>query len=378
MQLLDLLRRLKAILAELINSYRRYVYRKQLAYYSIDVPEKIIALSYGPEVGRQLQDGATVTGGRVKLAHLHHVYPHSPLDFNILYLVSSALPKHSIELVHWAKRQGVKFVLNQNGVGYPAWTSSYHEINAELLALTQQADLVVYQSKFCFDAAEKFVSAPDRRSIILPNCVDIDLFHPEINQNRAIIRLLVSGTHYQKERVTLPLVVLNHLLKRGHNAVLSIAGRLAWDDGERDVGNLIRKYNLQSKVELTGPYTNKVAPQIYSSSSIFLHLKYKDPCPNVVIEALASGLPIVASNSGGLPELVGDDGGILVDVADDWNQMHYPSIEPLVGAVEAIIYRHQEYSIAARQRAVTKFSSVIWVKEHSAIFSELIGSGTLS
>ena len=38
-------------------------------------------------------------------------------------------------------------------------------------------------------------------------------------------------------------------------------------------------------------------------------LKYKDPCPNSVIEAMSCGLPILYSNSGGLPELVNNGCG---------------------------------------------------------------------
>jgi glycosyltransferase involved in cell wall biosynthesis len=35
-----------------------------------------------------------------------------------------------------------------------------------------------------------------------------------------------------------------------------------------------------------------------------LNLSFADPCPNVVIEAMACGLPVVAPNHGGIPELV--------------------------------------------------------------------------
>jgi teichuronic acid biosynthesis glycosyltransferase TuaC len=43
---------------------------------------------------------------------------------------------------------------------------------------------------------------------------------------------------------------------------------------------------------------------------------YNEGCPNVVIEGLASGRPIVATNVGGIPELVDDGGGRLVAAHD--------------------------------------------------------------
>ncbi len=39
---------------------------------------------------------------------------------------------------------------------------------------------------------------------------------------------------------------------------------------------------------------------------------YREGCPNVVIEALASGRPVVATNVGGIPELMDDSCGRLV------------------------------------------------------------------
>lgn len=46
----------------------------------------------------------------------------------------------------------------------------------------------------------------------------------------------------------------------------------------------------------------------FRQSDLFLAASRNDPCSNAVLEALATGLPVVAHNSGGMPELVGTAG----------------------------------------------------------------------
>jgi glycosyltransferase involved in cell wall biosynthesis len=49
---------------------------------------------------------------------------------------------------------------------------------------------------------------------------------------------------------------------------------------------------------------------------IFVLPSRMDPCPLAVLEAMATGLPVVATRVGGIPEEVGEDGGLLVESED--------------------------------------------------------------
>jgi len=111
---------------------------------------------------------------------------------------------------------------------------------------------------------------------------------------------------------------------------------------------------------------------MYQKGDMLLHFKYKDPCPNVVIEALACGLPVIGSESGGLPELVGKHAGMLLPVGDSWEQLQYPQVGEVTRAVLEVGRNLDAFQHAARQRAEHKFSAQCWVKRHKILFEELI------
>ena len=349
---------------------RMYIYR--LNQQRVSVPKSKIVVSYGAENGAMLEKGTSLTGGRVKLAYLQKRYPHNGKHYNILYLVSSALPAHAMELVNWAKKRGVTVFLNQNGVAYPAWTDNYQTINNELSQILCQADVVLYQSQFCKDAADKFASKCAHQWDILYNCADTDIFRCDVRQPKDVTTLLVAGTHYQRERVTLPLYVLKQLLDDGLAVTLNIVGRLAWENADSEVQELIRQLGLVSSVKISGTYTQVEAPAIYADADILLHLKYKDPCPNVLVEAMACGLPIIGSASGGVPELIGESAGVALPVLDRWDQMQYPEIEGIKDAVLKVLRDMSIFSHASRRRAEELFSEKQWIGRHEKLFAQHI------
>jgi len=313
----------------------------------------------------------------VKLRHLQEVYPADKCKVNILYLVSSALPQHVDQLVQWAHRKGVKVVLNQNGVAYPGWAGeSFTRINDRLSRLHADADFVVYQGEFCRDSALRFLGQRSGRWTVLHNCVDVRRFTPrDADQDHEPLRLLVAGTHQQAQRVLVAVRALAELRQRGRPYTLTIVGKLDWKDGDEQVMNLVAELGLQDVVTVHGPFSQDCAPQIYRSADILLHMKYKDPCPTVVIEAMACGLPIVGSRSGGMAELVGSGCGVLLDVPDTWEQMPVPEVGRIVAAVERVSRDYNHYSTAASAYASERFNHVAWVSAHTRIFQSLITPG---
>ena len=316
-------------------------------------------------------------GGAVKLTFLAESFPHAYPEASLLYTVSSVDHIAKSSIVRIARDKGLKVVLNQNGVAYPAWHGrGWEEPNRKMKTVLEQADFIIYQSEFCRLGAEKFLGSGNTPSKIIYNPVDINLYQPKNNiskQNGPI--LLLGGNQYEKYRFESAIKIFSETLSRLPDAKLIITGKL-WGENQllslEIAKELIRQYKLENKVEFTGTYSQGSAMQIFRRADILIHTKYNDPSPNLIPEALASGIPIVYSASGGVPELVGKDAGVGIPVEQSWERINLPDSSQMSAAILRIWENLSIFSDAARQRAVDHFDLNKFVRAHREIFSELL------
>jgi glycosyltransferase involved in cell wall biosynthesis len=125
----------------------------------------------------------------------------------------------------------------------------------------------------------------------------------------------------------------------------------------------------QDAVQLLPRYERQQAPDIFRQGDVFLHPVCNDACPNVVVEALASGLPVVFSQTGGVPELVTSAEGVGVKSLCSWEQFTPPPPEDLGAGIVKIFSDYEQYSQRARLRAETHFGVESYLAKHAEIFS---------
>jgi glycosyltransferase involved in cell wall biosynthesis len=210
---------------------------------------------------------------------------------------------------------------------------------------------------------------------VLFNPVDLSRFSPASEPPSSDCwQLLAAGTHYQPARVIDPLKTLKLLLDGGQRARLTIAGDLRWRGAQQEVERMISQLGVRQAVTLKPQFTSAQAVDLYREAHLLLHLKYHDPCPTVVIEALACGVPVIGSRSGGMPELVGDDGGELLDVPLSWEQVSPVDPAKIADSVKRVMRDHSTRSATARARAVRLFDAQRWVAEHARLFERLVAA----
>jgi glycosyltransferase involved in cell wall biosynthesis len=104
------------------------------------------------------------------------------------------------------------------------------------------------------------------------------------------IETTIKGYHLAKKR-------------KGIKQKLVIVGAKTWYYDA--IESLIAKLDLEEDVIFTGPIFDDL-PIIYNLADIFLFPSYYESFGAVVLEAMACGTPVIASNTGGIPEVAGD------------------------------------------------------------------------
>lgn len=123
----------------------------------------------------------------------------------------------------------------------------------------------------------------------------------------------VGGFEPRKNVITL--IKGYHLLVKEYKIQCDLAlagnGFLSSSQGKR-IKNLISELKLDKKVKLLGFVPDKDLKALYQGSSLFAFLSLYEGFGLSVLEAMACGIPVVASNRSSLPEVIGE-AGILVD-----------------------------------------------------------------
>ena len=101
---------------------------------------------------------------------------------------------------------------------------------------------------------------------------------------------------------------MNELVRKRDDVDLYLVGSGVLKEKLRDQ---VESSNLKNRVKFIDRQAHTEIPYWMSASDVFCLPSRNEGCPNVVVEALASGRPVVASIVGGIPELIRPENGIL-------------------------------------------------------------------
>jgi len=130
-----------------------------------------------------------------------------------------------------------------------------------------------------------------------------------------------AGRLIEKKGLPVTIRAFSIFLKQHPNAALTIAG-----EGPllRELQKFGRELGVTDRVSFTGFVSQEQLREIYYRSHIFLHPSQtgrdgnQEGIPNSMLEAMATGLPVFATEHGGIPEAIENGvSGVLVPERDD-------------------------------------------------------------
>jgi glycosyltransferase involved in cell wall biosynthesis len=185
----------------------------------------------------------------------------------------------------------------------------------------RRADRVVTVSESSKRDIAHFLGVVDNRIVVIYNGVKNDfgcLSAQEAKQrlagrypiNEPYFLYVGALEHPNKNLVRLLQAYKQAQLEAGFEHNLLLVGPKRWRS--EVIFAEIERLKLQSRVFWLGYVPQEDLPRIYSGADAFVYVSLWEGFGLPVLEALASGVPVIASNTSSLPEVVGD-AGILVD-----------------------------------------------------------------
>lgn len=250
------------------------------------------------------------------------VAEHHREPFDILH--AYFLPQAGFVAAYAGKYLGVPSVVSIRGNDIERAAFDPAKFSHVMYAL-QNASAVTTNASELAKKARAFV---DREITLIPNGIDTELFKP-LERNEGLAENLLN-TKVHKEKKSVIGFVGELREKKGLRALLSGYAQVAKSrsasllivgevrDGEdKKAFDEFRITNPQLPITITGYVPNTDLPAYYALMDVFVHPSLRDGMPNALLEAMACGVPVVATPVGGVLEVMKDrENGMIVPVND--------------------------------------------------------------
>jgi colanic acid/amylovoran biosynthesis glycosyltransferase len=232
----------------------------------------------------------------------------------------------------------------------------------------EQADLVVCISDFCRSQLMALVGPDHWDRLVVVHCgVDLSRYplrEAPASPGPAPFQLLSVGRLVPEKGQALLLEAVRLLKDREVPVSLTLAG-----DGQ-DRPRLearSRALGLEGIVRFVGSVSQDTMPELFAAADIFCLASFAEGVPVVLMEALASGVPVITTAIAGVPELVSDglDGFVVAPgradlIADAVQRLADPAVRTRMG-------------VHGRQTVQAHFDSDACAEELATLFAAFEG-----
>ncbi len=191
--------------------------------------------------------------------------------------------------------------------------------------LMNRSDALIAVSKYTVNELTELYGIDEKKIHVIYNGVDIQRFKPR--PDRAELRrefgleedkkiVLFVGRLYHRKGLEILLRSIPPLLQEFSDVKFVISGT-GFKEKEESLRNLAKELDIEDHVTFLGYVPDEKLPSLYSASDIFVLPAIYENFPFAILEAQATGLPVISTKVGGIPEfLVDNENGFVIDPRD--------------------------------------------------------------
>ncbi|MFC1756357.1 glycosyltransferase family 4 protein, partial [Patescibacteria group bacterium] len=211
------------------------------------------------------------------------------------------------------KKYKLPYIISLRGADVPGYserfTFLYKIITPLVKSIWENASKVISNSEGLKKLALKTNSS---QSIgIIFNGVDINCFKPNVDKGNNKFYITAGASRITARKgINYLIEAIGILASKHQNIYMDIIG----DGNEKyNLISLVEKLRLEDRIEFLGRIPRDETAAYYQQASLFVLPSLNEGMSNAMLEALASGLPIISTDTGGAKELVKDgENGLIV------------------------------------------------------------------
>jgi glycosyltransferase involved in cell wall biosynthesis len=178
--------------------------------------------------------------------------------------------------------------------------------------MLKRARKIIAVSHFTKRELTSYYKIPANKIRVIHNGVNVKKFKPAVDKRKVKIELgfnpddlaIVSvGRLYARKGLFTLIESMVAVVKRFPTAKFVISGK-----GQSDEMHKLTAYaerlGVKNNIVFTGYYPDKKLPKLYQAADVFAFSTFYEHHPFAVLEALATGLPVVTTTVGGIPETI--------------------------------------------------------------------------
>lgn len=335
------------------SPFRLRGFAPNVAFHEVDVSARYPLFEFFPyDLALAVKQHEVALREELDVLHVHYAVPHATAAFLAKQMLGDDHPLRVVTTLH-----GTDITL----VGQE---KSFFEVTKFSI---ERSDAITAVSAFLRDETYRAFGCTSCGIEVVPNFVSLDEYYPETDARcrpdlaPADTKILMHISNFREVKRVPDIVRAFAKVRAKTKAVLVLIGDGPdREEAEREAVRLgvARHVRFLGKLDAIA--------DLLRAADVFLLPSSTESFGLAALEALACGVPVVASNVGGLPEVVDEECGALVPVGD---------VDAIAGRVLELVTDQRRWERASQAAAARarEFSAEKIVPQYEAVYQQVVG-----